>query len=277
MSHPTLLQLLSQSSALPSIPRVVSLVLKELDAQDPDPRRVSALLSMDPMLVGRMIKLANSAFFATSREVGSVEAALSILGIAKARTIVTAVALGNTFRSVPGIDLDSFWRYSLNSAKLAKPLAASLGLNDSTAFTSALLHAIGELVLYTATPRAGHALAGHNVFALDRVEVQRSLLGYSFVEVSGAFAREWEFPENIVYALERQDEPGEDDFFDPLAATVFMASWRARTIELRMDPEAMQAAFPEHVADALGLDMEKVLHNDPGAWASTSEVAIFLD
>ena len=127
MSHPTLLQLLSQSSALPSIPRVVSLVLKELDAQDPDPRRVSALLSMDPMLVGRMIKLANSAFFATSREVGSVEAALSILGIAKARTIVTAVALGNTFRSVPGIDLDSFWRYSLNSAKLAKPLAASLG------------------------------------------------------------------------------------------------------------------------------------------------------
>ena len=271
------MQLLSQSSALPSIPRVVSLVLKELDAQDPDPRRVSALLSMDPMLVGRMIKLANSAFFATSREVGSVEAALSILGIAKARTIVTAVALGNTFRSVPGIDLDSFWRYSLNSAKLAKPLAASLGLNDSTAFTSALLHAIGELVLYTATPRAGHALAGHNVFALDRVEVQRSLLGYSFVEVSGAFARQWEFPENIVHALERQDEPGEDDFFDPLAATVFMASWRARTIELRMDPEAMQAAFPEHVADALGLDMEKVLHNDPGAWASTSEVAIFLD
>ena len=110
MSHPTLLQLLSQSSALPSIPRVVSLVLKELDAQDPDPRRVSALLSMDPMLVGRMIKLANSAFFATSREVGSVEAALSILGIAKARTIVTAVALGNTFRSVPGIDLACFWR-----------------------------------------------------------------------------------------------------------------------------------------------------------------------
>ena len=277
MTHPTLQQLLSQSSALPSIPRVLALVLKELDSQDPEPRKVTALVATDPMLVGRMIKLSNSAFFATSREVGSVEAALSVLGIAKARTVVTAVALGNTFKSVPGIDLAAFWRYSLNSAKLAKPLAASLGLNDSTAFTSALLHAIGELVLYTATPRAGHALAGHDVFALDRIETQRSLLGYSFVEVSGAFARQWEFPEVIVQALERQDEPGEDDFFDPLAATVYMASWRARTIELRMDLAAMQATFPEHVAVALHLDMEKVLHNDPSAWTTTREVAIFLD
>ena len=277
MTHPTLQQLLSQSSALPSIPRVLALVLKELDSQDPEPRKVTALVATDPMLVGRMIKLSNSAFFATSREVGSVEAALSVLGIAKARTVVTAVALGNTFKSVPGIDLAAFWRYSLNSAKLAKPLAASLGLNDSTAFTSALLHAIGELVLYTATPRAGHALAGHDVFALDRIETQRSLLGYSFVEVSGAFARQWEFPEVIVQALERQDEPGEDDFFDPLAATVYMASWRARTIELRMDLAAMQATFPEHVAVALHLDMERVLHNDPSAWTTTREVAIFLD
>ena len=277
MTHPTLQQLLSQSSALPSIPRVLALVLKELDGEEPSPRKITALVATDPMLVGRMLRLANSAFFGVVREVSSVEDAFAVLGIAQMRTLVAAVALGNTYRAVPGIDLEAFWRYSLNSAKLAKPLARSLGLNEGTAFTAALLHAVGELVLYTAFGGMRTALEASHVFALDRVQVERSMLGYSFVEVSAAFARQWEFPESIVLALERQDEPGEDDDFDALAAVVHMASWRARTIELRMDLAAMQATFPEHVAVALHLDMEKVLHNDPSAWTTTREVAIFLD
>lgn len=277
MAYPTLQQLLSQSSALPSIPRVVSLVLKELDSDDPDPRKVATLVAMDPMLVGRMLKLANSAFFGVGRDITGVDAAFSLLGIALVRTIVTAVALGNTFRVVPGIELDAFWRYSLNSAKLAKPLARSLHINDASAFTTALLHAIGELVLYTAFGGMRAVLEASHLFALNRVQVERSMLGYSFVEVSAAFARQWEFPESIVLALERQDEPGEDDDFDALAAVVHMASWRARTIELRLDAPAMASSFPADVADALNLDMERVLHNDPSAWTSSREVALFLD
>lgn len=108
MTHPTLQQLLSQSSALPSIPRVLALVLKELDGEDPSPRKITALVATDPMLVGRMLRLANSAFFGVVREVSSVEDAFSVLGIAQMRTLVTAVALGNTYRVVPGIDLEAF-------------------------------------------------------------------------------------------------------------------------------------------------------------------------
>lgn len=276
MSPPTLLQLLSQSTALPSIPRVVALVLKELEQEEPDSRKVAKLLATDPMMVGRMLKMSNSAFFGSSREIVSVEAALAVLGISQVRTLVTAVALGNTFRVVPGVDLEAFWRYSLNSAKLARPLAKSLGLNDGTAFTTALLHAIGELVLCTALPSVISALPG-SMFSIERVQTEQRVLGYSFVEVSGAFARQWEFPQAIASALERQDEPGVDEDLDALAAVVHMAAWRARTIELQMTMPEMALAFPHAIGEALNLDMARVLRNEPSEWTSLRDLALFLD
>lgn len=277
MTHPTLQQLLSQSSALPSIPKVVALILRELDCEDPSPRKITALASMDPMLAGRMLRLANSAFFGGgSRDVSNIDDAFSVLGISQMRTLVAAVALGNTYRAISGIDLESFWRYSLNSAKLARPLARSLGLNDSVAFTAALLHAVGELVLCAAAPTVAKVLAPYPFFALDRVTTQRNVLGYSFVEVSSAFAQQWEFPAAMVDLLNRQDEPGVDDDFNPMAAVIHMASWRARTIELRMTPDNMLTDFPYIVAEALNLDMARVLSNDPGEWTSSREIAMFM-
>lgn len=276
MNPPTLLQLLSQSTALPSIPRVVALVLKELELDEPDSRKIAKLLATDPMLVGRMLKMANSAFFGSSREIASVDGALAVLGISQIRTLVTAVALGNSFRHVPGVELEAFWRYSLNSAKLARPLAKSLGVNDGTAFTAALLHAIGELVLCTALPGVTASLPG-SMFALDRVQTEQAVLGYSFVEVSGAFARQWEFPAAISRSLERQEEPGVDEDFDAVAGVVHMASWRARTIELQLTMHEMALSFPHAVGEALNLDMERVLCNEPDEWTSLRDLSLFLD
>ena len=88
--------LLAKSNALPSIPKVVSEVLSELDADDPSPRKIGALVATDPALTARMLKLANSAFFGLTREIGSVQEAVSILGFNHVRTLVTAVAMSSS-------------------------------------------------------------------------------------------------------------------------------------------------------------------------------------
>ena len=62
MNRITLPQLVAMADNLPSIPRVVTQILQELDQEEPQIKRIATLIAMDPSLMARMIKLANSAF-----------------------------------------------------------------------------------------------------------------------------------------------------------------------------------------------------------------------
>jgi HD-like signal output (HDOD) protein len=273
----TLDELLQQAKAIPSIPRVVSEVTAELDRDEPDARRIAELVATDPGLTARLLKLANSPFFGLVRQVGSVGEAIAVLGFNHLRTLVQAVALGASFKRVPGVNLEQFWRYSLNTAKICRPLARSLKLPDGAAFTAGLVHAVGDLVMHIGMPDVVAKIDWQvSPFDLKRAEVERSALGYTYVDVSVAFAQRWDFPDVIVTALRHQLVPFEGDVYEPLAGVVHMASWRARAQEMNLDRDAMAATFPDVVALLLGLDLQTVLDKDPQEWTSAGELAAFL-
>jgi hypothetical protein len=118
-----------------------------------------------------------------------------VLGFNHLRTLVQAVALGASFQSVPGVNLEQFWRYSLNTAKICRPLARSLKLPDGAAFTAAawcMRWAIWSCTSGCPTwwPRS---TGGCRRSTLKRAEVERSVLGYTYADVSAAFAQRWDF------------------------------------------------------------------------------------
>lgn len=270
-------ELLAKAKALPSIPRVVSEVMMELNKDDPDARKISESVATDPGLTARMLKLANSAFFGLTREIVSVQDAISILGFNHVRTLVQAVALSSSFKTVPGVNLEQFWGYSLNTAKICRTLAKAMRQNDGVAFTAGLVHAVGDLVMHIGMPDEVAKIDWTvSPFDMKRAEVERAALGYTYADVSAAFAVKWDFPEAIVKALKHQLVPFEGDIYEPMAGIVHMASWRARAQEINMDREAMAATFPDVVAILLGLDLDMVLDKDPSEWTSSGELSAFM-
>jgi HD-like signal output (HDOD) protein len=273
----TLDELLQQAQAIPSVPRVLAEVTAELDRDEPDVRRVAECVATDPGLTARLLKLANSALFGLSRHIDSVQEAVAVLGLSNLRTLVQAVALGSSFKSVPGVNLEQFWRYSLNAAKICRPLARNLRLPEGAAFTAGLVHAVGDLVMHMGMPDVVRAIDWRvSPFDLARAEAERSVLGYTYADVSAAFAERWDFPDVIVRALRHQLLPFEGDIYEPLAGVVHMASWRARAQEMQLDRAALAATFPDVVAMLLGLSLETVLDKDPQDWTSAGELAAFL-
>lgn len=270
-------ELLAKAKALPSIPRVVSDVMSELNKEEPDARKIGEMVSTDPGLTARMLKLANSAFFGLSREIVSVQDAIVILGFNHVRTLVQAVALSSSFKTVPGVNLEQFWRYSLNTAKICKALAKSMRQNDGVAFTAGLVHAVGDLVMHIGMPDEVAKIDWMvSPFDMKRAEVERAALGYTYADVSASFATKWDFPEVIVKALQHQRVPFEGDIYEPMAGIVHMASWRARAQEINMDRDGLAATFPDVVAILLGLDLEVVLDRDPTEWTSSGELSAFM-
>lgn len=261
--------LLAQSIVLPSIPRVIALLLGELDREEPDLRKVSQLISTDLALTTRLLQAANTPFFNLSGKVNSVPEALAILGLPHIRTMAAEAASAASLKAVPGINLQQFWAYSLNVAKLSRSLAGVVRQNQGAAFTCGLIHAVGELVMHLGMPIEIAPLA-KEVPPLDikRARAEFKQFGYSYAQVGAAYVRRWQFPQPIVDALEHQYAPFESHVYEPLAGVIHLATWRARAREANLSERAMAVTFPGEVGDVLGLDIDMVLQQDPFDWSA---------
>lgn len=259
--------LLAHPFVLPSLPRAVALLMSELGSTEPSLRRLNQLFGSDPALAARLLEEANSAAFSAQRQVAGIPEALALLGTAQLRSLVSTAPLGTTSRSVPGMNLQHFWRYSLNTAKLARSFAGLVHHNQIAAYTAGLLHGVGELVLHMADPGRMQSV-NTLVPALDprRAKLEQHLFGYSYAHVSAGLAWRWQLPEVVVDALRHHDAPFDNEVYEPMAAVLHLAAWRARAREAGLDERELAGSFPGEVGVALGLDIDMVLQQDPIDW-----------
>ena len=264
--------LLAQPVALPSLPRAVALLMSELAHAEPSLRRLNQLFGTDPALAARLLELANSPTFQLPGQIAGIPEALALLGIAQLRTLVSSAPLGTTSRSVPGVNMQQFWRYSLNTAKLARSLAGIVHQNQIAAYTAGLLHGLGELLIHLSDPERVQSL-NTLVPPLDlrRGKIETRIFGYCYSRVTAALARRWQLPEVVVDALNYQHAPFENNTYEPLAGVIHLAVWRVRVHELGLDERERVVSFPDEVGLALGLDIDMVLRQDPIDWSPRPE------
>ena len=264
--------LLAHPVALPSLPRAVALLMTELGHDEPSLRRVNQLMGTDPALAARLLEMANAPAFQMQRQIVGIPEALALLGVAQLRSLVSTAPLGTTSRSVPGINMQQFWRYSLNTAKLARSLAGIGHHNQIAAYTAGLVHAVGELLMHLAAPDIIFSI-NELVSPLDlrRARIEQRILGYCYGNVSAALAQRWQFPEVVVDALQHQSAPLDNNAYEPLAGVIHLASWRARAREAEMGEKEMAVSFPGEVGLMLGLDIDMVLQQDPIDWTARPE------
>ncbi len=261
--------LLAQPPRLPSLPRVVALLMSELARPEPSQRRLSQLFATDPTLAARLLQQANAPAHGAPRQIHGIAEALAILGLPALRSLVDGAAVGVTSRSVPGMNLQQFWRYSLHTAKMARSLAGLVRLNQLAAYTAGLLHALGELTLHLADPtrmQSINALAAP--LDLRRGLLEQHLMGFDYAQVSAGLALQWGLPQDVVDALQHHVKPFDNEVYEPLAGVLHLAVWRARAYALQMGERETMVTFPGEVGVVLGLDIDTVLQQDPIDWTA---------
>lgn len=259
--------LLATPVSLPSLPKAVALLMNELAAPDPDLRRINQLFGTDPALAARLLEEANSPTFGAARQISGIPEALALLSMQQLRTLASTAPLGTTSRSVPGVNMQQFWRYSLNTAKLARSLAGIVRHNQTAAYTAGLLHGLGELVLHLGAPERMQSI--NSLLApLDarRAKLEQRLLGFSYAQVSAGMAYRWQLPAAVVDAMQYQTAPFDNNVYEPLAGVLHLAAWRARAREAGLDERELAVSFPAEIGLVLDLDIDMVLQQDPIDW-----------
>jgi len=138
---------------IPSLPTSVTKVLEICNNPQTSPADLNHIISLDPVLVGRVLKLINSAYYGMGQPVTSLARAIIMLGINTVKNLALSTAIMGQFSSrkkSPGLDMEGFWRHSLCVGVSAKLLARKRGIDTKLTeeyFTAGLLHDIGKIPL----------------------------------------------------------------------------------------------------------------------------------
>ena len=185
---------------LPS-PNAVALELMRLvERRDVGVFEVCRVAKGDPVLVGKAVRLANSALYAGLRPTVALEDAVMRIGVAALARLAVGLSLVHSHGArLGGLELEPYWRRSLARALLLQQLARRRhALPVSEAFSLGLLAEIGQLGMLAAlgAQALGDAQAGQ-----DLPGWQRRRWGFDQSEASAALLQAWNFPQRLWLAL----------------------------------------------------------------------------
>lgn len=139
-------------TGLPTLPAVVGALGRRMGATDASAAEIAHLLGHDQALTARVLRLANSAFYAPREPVRSPQQAVVLLGLSTVRAITLKASV---FTAFPLAEARPFWLHALGVACAARGIARLAGLTPADdAFVMGLLHDIGKLALAEHLPEA---------------------------------------------------------------------------------------------------------------------------
>ncbi len=192
----SVLTLLQLDSNLPPLPDIVQRIEYKIQNPKTSLVAVAKLIETEPVLTGRILKLANSVMYSGGRtECKSLSMAIGRLGLETVRELVYSFALSQFDSGSLMIDTNKFWRHSLSVAILSKILSKKAKLktfDQDVAYLAGLMHDIGIIVFsYLMTDEYDEFLRGlsEENASLDfleqmKFEIDHAELGAVFLENS---------------------------------------------------------------------------------------------
>jgi len=193
---------------LPTIPAVLSRIITLVEGEMTNARHLVDVIERDQALTGKILRLANSAFFGQSRRVATIPRAILLLGFSTVRNLALGVKVWDTLAGgVAKKRLEDLWVHSVSVAVATKLLSARLCDGDpDEGFTAGLLHDVGRLVLAARFKDAyWSAVEGDGTTPVD--EIERSSFGVDHAEVGSWLFEAWNLPPGIVEAVRRHHDP----------------------------------------------------------------------
>lgn len=253
---------LFKNIALPVMPEVGLALIDTLDKEDTPVSRIHGLIALDPTLTAKLLALANSAAFGLTRKVATLDAALSLVGLTKVRTLALSACLHNAFSIPDGIDGVAFWRHAVRCAGYAQWLAEEAGTDKQEAWLTGLMLRLGEVIIAQNHPGAVAEIEALPCAPGERWVRERRLAGFDEGAVTGELARRWNFPGDIVRALAMATDPLAHKPMLPLAGILHLAARLADT----PDADATSIdTLPVPVMAALELKYGRMQANFPDA------------
>lgn len=248
--------LIKAAETLQPLPDSVTRLARLVAEENADLSSIVRVVELDPALTGRLLKSANSARSAPVSPITTVRAAVTRLGSGGVLSLAMASSVQSQLKGgIPGYGLSEgdLWRHSMSTALAAESWTRHSRVSiPPEAFTAALLHDIGKLIL-------GRFLAPQVRAVLDEamhdgqlppLRAETEVLGVHHAELGGLIAQHWALPQSIVAGITCHHDPDElgdtkwagDNSLQALCDIVHVSDFTSHSIMKDMPPPDLENA-----------------------------------
>lgn len=271
-------------STMPALPVTVTKVVEIANNPATSPVDLNKVISLDPVLMARVLKLINSAYYGVSTKVNSLVRAIIMLGINTVKNLALSSAVIDTFGTKSqfrALDPQAFWRHSLGVGVTSKLIAKKRGVDSSKLeeyFIAGLLHGIGKIPL-------NNVLSDEYVEAMslaDRQRIplyaaERRVFGFDHTFVGARIGEAWKLGNAIQDTIKYQIRPSEyEGQYADIVNTTHVAIYFVTVAEIGFSGDRYPERASEHALGALGVDETYLDDIEDEVEAEIQKAEVFL-
>ena len=196
---------------LPSLPDVAIRIGQAMREETTNASKLARIIQTDPAITTKLIRVANSPFYAGVSKVDSCSAAIVRLGSTTTHKLVLTLALRELFNtSSPELKqrMRELWEHSVKVSAVCFVLAKVTGqFNPEHALLAGLLHDIGIVAILS--------YAAHFPKVANDAEKLSRVIHDMRGKIGGQILKEWDFMEDLVIVTEEAENWLRDDNQEP--------------------------------------------------------------
>ena len=186
-------QYVDEFKDIPPMPNVMVRALEVIKNPQTGIRELANIMSVDQSISTKTLSLVNSAYYGFHQQITSINKALVILGMMKAKNIIMSLALKQMMTAQGSREL---WEHSTKCAIASEMLAEEYKvINPDDAFVIGFLHDVGKILLNAKNPikySKVRYIAQQN--QTDLVEIEDSFFGTNHCVLGALVSKKWQLP-----------------------------------------------------------------------------------
>jgi HD-like signal output (HDOD) protein len=195
---------LGEISHIATLPEVTLKIIRLVEDPDSTAADLNAIITNDPALGARILKVVNSAFYGLPGQIGSINRSIVLLGLNAVKNIAIAASLAKLFRGgkiCPTFDARDLWTHCVAVATTTRLLADRIGLGlPDEAFLAGLIHDLGIMVeIQARRPQFVEVLTKLQAGTLTLRQAETAVMGVSHEQFGAGLCKAWKFPTSFAY------------------------------------------------------------------------------
>jgi putative nucleotidyltransferase with HDIG domain len=202
---PLLTVVLGQIDDVSTIPEMAMRFLQAANDRDATVEDLQKLLTSDPAIAARVLRLVNSSAFSVRQKITNLHQAVAYLGAKPIRDLAVAISVNELFRvrgSLGSYSRTALWRHMVSVGICARLLAGRLGFPDGEDFFLAgLLHDIGIVLEDQYAHQQFCQVLRSAIAGKTLTQCEHEYLGFDHTALGQRVAERWKFPEAVQAAI----------------------------------------------------------------------------
>ena len=262
---------------MPAFPRSVQKLLQLTRDINSQPKELVAVIETDPVMMVKILKVLNSAYYNWPNKITSINRSVVYLGVNTIKNLALSIAAIGVLpkENKAGLDIQRYLVHSLTVAGVAKLLCARMGeaAEPMDCHIAGLLHDFGKVVFAQFMPaECAAAIALSRESAMPLYLAEQKIMGVDHAAAGAMLAQKWQFPKSLADSIRFHHDGEACD--SAMSACIFAANLIGKSLGTGLDDSAIEP-LPPALAERCGGTLDELIRSLGDLSGTVEEARLF--